>query len=166
VLRNTLGALAGVVEDHGGTVESIAGDSLAATFGLPDPTEEDTARGAACALALQLEMQEINERNATAQLPAVEIGVGVATGEVVVAGFGSGDALRFKAIGEPFLRAARIEAGARAGEVWVCEATHARLGELAEVDRQREIDGGSLYRLLGVGGQWLMSLRAVPDADR
>ncbi|MBW2245075.1 MAG: response regulator [Deltaproteobacteria bacterium] len=164
LLRNTLGGLAGVVEHHGGTVDSIAGDSLAATFGLPDPTEADTARAAACALALQLEMQEINERNGTSQLPAVEISVGVATGEVVVGGFGSGDAMRFMAIGEPFLQAARIEAGGSGGEVWICDATRSRLGELAEVDLTRDFEGRSLYRLLGVGGEWLMSLRAVPES--
>jgi class 3 adenylate cyclase len=165
VLRNTLGGLADVVNHHGGIVDSIAGDSLTAIFGLPDPTEEDTARAAACALALQLEMQAINERNATAQLPAVAIAVGVASGEVVVAGFGSGDAMRFKAIGEPLLQAVRIEAGAADDEVWVCDTTRARLGELAKVDLQRELDGRSLHRLLGVGGEWLMSLRAVPDAQ-
>jgi DNA-binding response OmpR family regulator len=169
VLRNTLGGLAAVVEHHGGTVDAIAGDSITATFGLPDPGEEDAARAAACALALQLEMQSINDRNATAQLPAVAIGVGVATGEVVVGGFGSGEAMRFKAIGEPFMQATRIEAGAKDGEVWICDATRVRLGELAEVDLARELDGGedgTVHRLLGVGGEWLMSLRAVPEAKR
>jgi hypothetical protein len=33
------------------------------------------------------------------------------------------------------------------------------------VDLQRELDGQILHRLLGVGGEWLMSLRAVPDAE-
>jgi len=165
LLRNTLGGLANVVDHHGGSVDSLIGDSLTATFGLPDPTEQDTARAAACALALQLEMQEINERNAASQLPAVEIGVGVATGEVVIGGFGSGDDMRFKAIGEPFLKAARIEAQAGGGEVWICDATRVRLGELAELDLRRELDGLGLHRLLGVGGEWLMSLRAVPDAQ-
>ena len=163
VLRNTLGALAGVVENHDGSVESITGDSLSATFGLPDPTPDDTARAASCGLALQLAMLEINERNATAQLPPVEIGVGVATGEVVVGGFGSGDEMRFRAIGEPFLQAARVEAGCLGGEVWVCDTTRARLGDLAEVDTQRELDDQRVHRLLGVGGEWLMSLRSVPD---
>jgi adenylate cyclase len=163
VLRNTLGGLAGVVEHHTGSVDSISGDSLVATFGLPDPTDDDTARAAACALACQLEMQEINERNTTAQLPAVEICVGMATGPVVVGGFGAGDAMRFKAIGEPFLEAARIESQGGSGEVWICDATRARLGDLAVVDLERELDGRPLYRLLGVGGEWLMSLRTVPD---
>ncbi len=164
LLRNTLSGLAEVVEHHGGIVDSIAGDSIAATFGLPDPSTEDTARAAACAIALQLEMQEINERNATAQLPAVEIGVGMATGEVVVGGFGSGDAMRFRAIGEPFLEAARIETGGHGGEVWICQKTRSRLGDLAEIDQQRKLDDETVYRLLGVKGEWLMSLRAVPDS--
>jgi adenylate cyclase len=163
ILRNTLGGLASVVLHHEGTVDAIAGDSLTATFGLPDSSEDDAARAAACALGLMLEMQVINERGATAGLPAVEIAVGVATGEVVVGGFGSGSAMQFKAIGEPFLRAARIEAGAGGGEVWICDVTRARLGDLAEVDRQREVDGTPAHRLLGVGGEWLMSLRTVPN---
>lgn len=165
LLRNTLGGLASVVVQHEGTVDAIAGDSLTATFGLPDPGEEDTARAVACALGLVLEMQEINERSAVAGLPAVEIAVGVATGEVVVGGFGTGDAMIFKAIGEPFLHAARIEAGARDGEVWICEATRRRLGALGEFDREREVDGAIVHRVLGIGGEWLMSLRAVPGED-
>jgi len=166
VLRNTLSGLAGVVSHYGGVVDSITGDSLIATFGLPDPTDEDTSRAAACALALQLEMQEINERNSTARLPAVEIGVGVATGEVVVGGFGSGEEMRFRAIGEPFQLATRIEASAHSGEVWICDETRARLGELATVDAGQDLEDGRAHRLLGIGGEWLISLRAAPGADR
>ena len=162
VLRNTLGGLAAVVEHYDGSVDSIAGDSLTATFGLPDPSPEDSARAAACALALQLEMREINERNVTAKLPAVEISVCVATGEVVVGGFGSGEDMRFKAIGEPFLLAARIEAGGDGGAVWICDETRTRLGELARVTEQRQLDGQAVHRLLGVGGEWVISLR--PEA--
>ena len=46
----------------------------------------------------------------------------------------------------------------------VCQATRERLGELAEVDQERELDGQPLFRLLGVGGEWLMTLRTVPKA--
>ena len=162
LLRNTLTGLASVVDHYGGTVNAITGDSLTAAFGLPDASEKDAAQAAACALALQLEMQAINERNAASQLPAVEIGVGLATGDVVVGGFGSGDDLRFKAIGEPFLTAARIESEANGGEVWICDETRARIDELAEIDREKMIDERRVHRLLGVGGEWLMSLRAVP----
>ena len=46
--------------------------------------------------------------------------------------------------------------------MWICDATRARLGELAEIDQQRQVDDGPVHRLLGVGGRWLMSLRGVP----
>jgi adenylate cyclase len=163
VLRNTLGGLTSVVLHYQGTIDGIAGDALTATFGLPEPGEGDTARAAACALSLVLEMAEINERNTTAGLPAVELSVGVATGPVVVGGFGEGDTIQFKAIGEPYLRAARIEAQARGGEVWICAETRSRLGGIAEVDRVREQVDGVVHRLLGVGGEWVMSLRSVPE---
>jgi len=163
VLRNTLGGLAGVVLHYQGTIDSIAGDALTATFGLPERNQDDTARAAACALALVLELTEINERNVTAGLPAVELSVGVATGPVVVGGFGTGDNVQFKAIGEPFLRCARIEAEAGAGEVWICAETQSLLGDLAEIDRKREVDDGTMHRLLGMGGEWVISLRSVPD---
>ena len=162
LLRNVLAGLAAVVERYGGSVESITGDSMSAIFGIPDASDDDAARAAACALALQLEMVEINERNATSQLPAAAISVGVATGEVVIGNFGSGEDLHFKAIGEPFLVAQRIEAGGSSGEVWICDATRKRLADLAEIDRERDLDGQRLGRLLGVGGKWLMTLRAVP----
>ncbi len=163
LLRNTLSSIARLVDHHGGSLDSITGDSLVATFGLPDPDEDDAARAATCALACQLEVPEINERNATAQLPPVELCVGVATGPVVVGGFGSGDDMRFKAIGEPFLEAARIEAQGASGEVWICNETRARLDTLAEVDQERAFEERSIHRLLGVGGEWLMSLRARPE---
>ena len=59
-----------------------------------------------------------------------------------------------------------IEAEARNGEVWICDATLARLGPLAQVDQEREVDGRPVHRLLGVGGEWLMSLRGVPHPEQ
>ena len=163
LLRQTLGALAATVVERGGSVDAMVGDSVVATFGLPDPGEEDTARGAACALALQQAVPEINARNAAANLPPISLGVGVATGEVAVSGFGSGSEMRFKAIGEPFLQSSRIESRAGSGEVWICDDTRARLGDLAKTYITDTVVAQPVHRLLGVGGAWLMSMRAVPE---
>jgi CheY-like chemotaxis protein len=168
LLKNVIDGLAEVVAHYEGTVDAFAGDSLVALFGLPGSREGDAERAVACGVALQLEMEAINERNRAGGLPAVAIGVGVATGDVVVVGFGSGDALRYKAIGEPLARAARVEALAAAGEVWICPQTHAALGDLVQADRERdaELPGADapvrLRRVLGVGGTHLISLRALP----
>lgn len=171
LLRNVLGGLADVVGRYDGTIDAFAGDALLALFGLPTPRDDDVERSVACAVALQLEMQELNERNRRVGLPEVEIGVGLCTGQVVVGGFGSGDKLRFKAIGEPLVRAVAIERGARGGEVWICPATFDAVAGLAHVDAQRQqalpgdAEPALLRRVLGVGGSHLISLRSAPPRD-
>jgi CheY-like chemotaxis protein len=167
VLKNALDGLSEVVEHHRGIVDAVSGDSLVALFGLPLRADDDTQRAAACAIAMQLEMEEINARSSRVQLPALQIGVGVASGDVVVVGLGSGDRVKFKAVGEPLVHAARIEEKARAGEVWICAATREALGALANVDGEAELPAAEAdeplraYRLLGLGGASLISLRTV-----
>ncbi len=163
VLKSVFDGLGEVVVRHGGVVEGVVGDSLVALFGLPLAAEDDAERAAGCAVALQLEMAEINERNERGGLPAVEIGVGVASGDVAVVTLGTGDRVHYKAVGDPPRRAQELEAQARGGEVWICTRTRERLGDLANVDREREIQPGEVsHRLLGLGGPRLISLRSVP----
>jgi DNA-binding response OmpR family regulator len=168
VLKNVFEGLSGVVGHYGGVVDSVSGDSLVALFGLPLSAADDVTRAGACALAMQLEMAEINERSVRAQLPAVEISVGVATGDVVVVALGSGDQIKYKAVGEPLARAEGIESLARSGEVWICSATREALGDLANVDRECELAGAEgaetsrAHRLLGISGAHLISLRSLP----
>jgi class 3 adenylate cyclase len=166
LLGNVLGGLSDVVARYDGLVDAVEGDALVALFGLPVPRDDDAARAVACAVAMQLAVEEINEKSQRAQLPAVEIGAAVATGEVVVVGFGTGDQLRYKAVGAPIVRATEIEAGARGGEVWVCPATREALAGLVNVDRERTLPGSDpplrLHRVVGVGGTQLISLRNHP----
>jgi len=167
VLKNVFDGLAEVVERYEGLVDAVTGDALVALFGLPLARDDDAGRAVACAIAMQLEMDEVNAKSGRAQLPAVEIGVGVSTGDVVMVGLGSGDGMKYKAVGEPILTAAALEAGARGGEVWVCGSTRDALGENATIDREREVeraDGAPLHahRVLGLGGAHIISLRSVP----
>jgi class 3 adenylate cyclase len=84
----------------------------------------------------------------------------------VVVGFGSGDQLRYKAVGDPLVRATGIEAAGEAGEVWICDGTRRALAELVQVDHERELGlrpaPERVHRVLGVGGSQVISLRSVP----
>jgi DNA-binding response OmpR family regulator len=171
ILRNVFDGLSAVVTRYGGVVEDISGDSLAALFGLPFEADDDAERAAACALAMQLEMEEINARAARVPLPAVEIGVGVSAGRVALVSLGTGDEVAYKAVGEPPLLAATIEAQAGGGEVWICPRTRERIADLARVDQERELTGPPrgadgpirVSRLVGMGGSHLISLRSPPQ---
>ncbi len=147
MLKNDFGGLSDVVAHHGGVVEDVIGDSLVALFGLRLGAADDAERAAACALAMQIERDEINDRGARVQLPALEIGVGVASGDVAVVTLETGDPVNYKAVGVP------------------------PLGELANVDREHELPATAgagdaptrAHRLLGLGGSRLISLRSVPS---
>jgi len=170
VLNNVFGPLSDIVTRYGGHVDALAGDSLVALFGLPIPAERDAERATACAVAMQLEMQEVRARNQRIDLPLVEIGIGLASGEVLVGGIGRGERLRYAAIGSPAIRAALIERAARPGEILICEQTRDRAREVLELDTSRsarlETGSGveSLHSVMGVGGAELISLRAAPLA--
>ena len=166
VLNGVLTGLAEVVTHYEGSVDAMPGDSLVAIFGLPTAEEDDAQRAVACGVAMQLELEESNARNARARLPSVEISVGIASGEVLAGGYGSGDKLRFKAIGEPIVLATAIERGGRGGEVWICDETARLVADVAQTDCARTVRNESgdheTRRVLGVGGSHLISLREVP----
>ena len=162
VLANVLNGLSEVVAHYEGVVESVTGDGLVALFGLPLPRADDAERAVACALAWQLELEAINERGRRNLLPPVEIGVGAASGEILLVALGTGAQVRYKAVGEPLALAARIEALARGGEVWICERTRRALGDLARVDREQDSAGLRAHRVIGLGGSQLIGLRELP----
>lgn len=125
-------------------------------------------KAAACGIALQLAMKEVNARNRRAELPEVEIGVGIAAGEVLVGGIGRGEALRYSTLGEPAILAALIEKRARPGEVLASDAIVVASGDLLEIGEERMVQLGDsgdrepLHSIVGVGGGELISLRGRP----
>jgi class 3 adenylate cyclase len=171
ILNNVFGPLSAAIDRYGGSVDSVNGDSLTAVFGLPVPESNDAERATACGIAMQLAMREVNARNRRAGLPELEIGIGIATGNVLVGGIGSGESLRYAVIGSPLIRAAQIERAAVAGEVLACEKTCDNAGEtLTRIEpRGGPFEGRyaneHLHSILGVGGQQLISLRAEPVAE-
>ena len=168
VLNNVFGPLCDVVTRYGGTVDAIFGDSLIALFGLPLPEGGECVKAAACGIALQLAMKEVNARNRRAELPEVEIGVGIAVGEVLVGGIGRGEGLRYSALGAPAILAAVIERAARPGEVLVSDAVVGAADDLFEIGEERMVQLGDtgdrepLHSIVGVGGGELISLRKRP----
>jgi class 3 adenylate cyclase len=168
ILNNVFGPLSAAVDRYGGTVESINGDSLTALFGLPVPESNDAERATACGIAMQLAMREVNARIRRIGLPEMEIGVGIATGDVLVGGIGSGESLRYAVIGSPLIRAALIEQSALPGEVLACKETCDSAGEsLTRIEPRGGpfvglVADEHFHSILGVGGQQLISLRAEP----
>jgi adenylate cyclase len=109
------GAMANIVEHHGGVVDDYAGDGIKANFGFPVPTSDenqiaaDAADAVRCALAMGEEMDRLNEAWRKQRLPAGRLRIGIVTGPAVVGVIGSGQSLKYTSVGETVNIAARLE---------------------------------------------------------
>jgi adenylate cyclase len=125
LLNTYLEAMTDVIERYGGTIDEFMGDGILVIFGAPAPVEDHAERAIACALAMQQAMSSVNARNAGQGLPAIEMGVGVNTGDVVVGNIGSAKRAKYGVVGTPVNLASRIEAYTVGGQVLISDATRA-----------------------------------------
>jgi class 3 adenylate cyclase len=165
ILNNHLGTMVRVIElEHHGTIGEFLGDGIIAFFGAPVAGENDTERAVACALAMQLAMEEVNSRNRSRGFPEIEMGIGIATGEAIVGNLGSETRMKYGAVGTPVNLSARIESYTLGGEILVDEATRRALGELVHIDRARAVhpkgfqEPLNVHRVRGLRGEWQLEL--------
>jgi adenylate cyclase len=118
---------------------------------------------------MQNAMREVNERNRAAGLPAVEIGVGIETGEVVVGNIGSVRRAKYGVVGAPVNMAARIEAYTVGGQVMISESTlrdlagRARTGTPIQVEPKGCKEPVSLYEVSALEGRFNVALERRPE---
>lgn len=123
LLNNYLGGMADVITRYQGTIDEFIGDAIMALFGAPADREDDAERAAACAVAMQIAMAGVNEKNRRDGLPEVEMGVAVNTGEVIVGNIGSETRAKYGVVGTNVNLTSRIQAFTLGGQVLISDAT-------------------------------------------
>jgi class 3 adenylate cyclase len=106
-------AMASEIADAGGTVEKFAGDAVMAAFGAPAAQEDHAERALHAALSMQKRLEELFGG-------VLSLRIGVNTGEVVAGQARVGSSF---VTGDTVNIAARLEQGARPGEILVGERT-------------------------------------------
>lgn len=104
-----------VIMAHEGTLDKFIGDCVMAFWNAPLAQADHHDRAVTTAIALQNHLPAINRRLATEigddwQGGGIAIGVGVASGTVVVGNFGSRTRLSYSVVGDTVNLAARLEA--------------------------------------------------------
>jgi class 3 adenylate cyclase/tetratricopeptide (TPR) repeat protein len=127
-----------VLERHHGLVQKFIGDAVVATFGVPVVREDDALRAVRAAAAMRDAIAELDVEGG----PAIEVRIGVGTGEVMVEESGGGPLV----IGEAVNLATRLQAAAGPGEVLLDRRTwHLSRDALVAA----EVEGGA-WRLVDV----------------
>jgi len=98
-----------VVFTHGGMLDKYIGDAIMAVFGTALSDSADADHSVAVATEMILELNRFNERRREAGQDPIEIGIGIATGEVLAGSLGSRRRLEYTVIGDNVNLAARLE---------------------------------------------------------
>ena len=131
LLNEHMTAMTALVHQHGGVVDKFVGDMIMALFGAPSAFGDDAMRASQCALRMVLRRDELNAAGPW----DFQIGIGIATGQVVAGCMGSEQRLDYTVLGERVNLAARLCSEAAPAEVLIDNTTMGKLGSTATADR-------------------------------
>jgi class 3 adenylate cyclase len=122
-INHYLGRMTEIILAHEGTLDKFVGDEVVALFGAPFPQEDHALRAIRVGLAMQLAHREIIEIWQERGVEAAPIGIGIATGELIVGEMGSSQRSDYTAIGRAANLGARICSAAKGDQVLISQAT-------------------------------------------
>jgi len=153
-VQAALVAMGDAIERFDGTREKFIGDAVFAVFGWPVAHDDDALRAAHCALAIRERVGGLLDPAGA----ALQVRIGIATGEVVAAPRDAPGEADWSLTGPAVTTAARIQGEAAPGEILLDESTRraARKGLAVEDLGERVLRGQRrsvrIGRLLGDAG--------------
>jgi class 3 adenylate cyclase len=145
---------------YDGMLDKYIGDGMMVVFGAPVPRSDHAWRAAQAALRMRHELSAFNAERTALGKPALKIGIGLHSGEVVIGNIGTEQRLDFTAIGDTVNTASRIESLTKDhdADILVSAATYERIADRVAA---RHIPGVAirgraaaldLYALEGISG--------------
>jgi class 3 adenylate cyclase len=143
----------------GGVVEKFVGDGVMATFGADGHQADHVNRAMAAAIGLIGANEALNRKWAADWGFRLEVGVGVASGPVVIGAVGSAERSELGVLGDVVNVAARLVTGAGPGEVLMTGTVYRAVAAMlqSELTNQSAVRGRSgsleIYRMALLGGR-------------
>lgn len=168
IVNRFLAPMVDIIARYKGTVDEFQGDGILAFFGAPLVSADDPERAVACAVEMQRALVEINAEQKNHGLPALHMGIGINTGQVIVGNIGSEKRTKYGAMGSPINMAYRIESSTVSGQVLISAATYERVKGIVKVGESRRLELKGLdgpvevYEVAGLEGTYAA---AMPEAE-
>lgn len=165
-----------IIFKHNGMLDKLIGDGIMAEFGVPleDPQQERNA--VLTAFEMQEAIKLLNEKWKSEGKPAVEVGIGIHTGEAIVGSVGSETRMEYTAIGDTVNIASRLEHVTKEKNVQivVSESTYRalynefpskNLGALTLPGKEQPINAYAIYLPEGKSVADLTPSRSAPPPE-
>ena len=118
-INQYLSAMTEVILAHEGTLDKFVGDEVMALFGAPFPQPDHALRAVKAGLDMQKAHQRLLKTWRARGIKAPLLGVGLATGELIVGEMGSSQRSDYSVIGKAANLGARICSAAKPGQVLI-----------------------------------------------
>ncbi|MFZ5471051.1 MAG: adenylate/guanylate cyclase domain-containing protein [Myxococcota bacterium] len=146
MLNGLFERLVAQIDRRGGEVDKYLGDGLLAFFGTRAPGGDKELQAVDAARAMIAATAEYSRESLLLDGRRLSVGVGIATGVVVIAPVGANAKRQVTALGDAVNLASRLQGLAGEGEVYVCERTFQRVSWAVVTDGAQHVE------LKGVAG--------------
>ena len=169
ILNFYLGYMANIITEYQGTIDEFMGDGILVLFGAPIPRHDDPDRAVACAIAMQLAMDEVNEQMQAWGYQSLKMGIGINTGEVVVGNIGSEKRTKYGIVGSEVNLTYRIESYTKGREILISETTYKRLESTVDIAEEKKVSPKgvpqpiTIYKIIGIQGKYPLVLPDIKE---
>lgn len=141
LLNSYFGYVMEAIASEGGIVNQMVGDGIMAIFGAPLPRADHRARAVRAALKMMQRIAEFNRAQAQENKRAIEIGIGIASGQVIAGFTGTEMRATYTCVGDTVNLAARLEAHTKVVKqpILIDENTRRGLGDTFQVQEQGSV---------------------------
>ncbi len=116
-----------------GTLDKFVGDEIMALWGAPVAVEMHALNAVYCALDMFEALGRFNEDRLRSGKEPIDIGIGIATGEMIAGYMGSTRAMDYTVIGDTVNLGARLCSAAGPGEILINSHTYEQVKDSVEV---------------------------------
>ena len=113
LINRFLTRMTDIIIKNGGTIDKFMGDCIMAFWNAPIDDGQHEEHAVQAALEMQEELVILNKELESENLPIINIGIGINTGEALVGNMGSDQRFDYSVIGDAVNLAARLESSSK-----------------------------------------------------
>jgi len=113
LINRFLTRMTDIIIKNGGTIDKFMGDCIMAFWNAPIDDGEHEEHAVQAALEMQEELKLLNAELTAEELPNINIGIGINTGEALVGNMGSDQRFDYSVIGDAVNLASRLESSSK-----------------------------------------------------
>ena len=113
LINRFLTRMTDVIIANGGTIDKFMGDCIMAFWNAPITNKNHATLAVKSAIEMQKELKILNKELKKEKLPAINIGIGITTGEALVGNMGSEQRFDYSVIGDDVNLASRLESSSK-----------------------------------------------------